>query len=122
MQQRASAGMSHGSIYWHLRNKDQLLEAVLTFSRQPLQDRVAAAGDAHHWADVGAAHHAGAQGPHAGLFQPPNKPALQVCIYLMGLIRMWLFVPRLSLLCDDRSFFHRQCMQTLDPQQHAGGG
>jgi AcrR family transcriptional regulator len=33
----AEAGFSRGPIYWHFRNKDELFEAVLHYSQQPLQ-------------------------------------------------------------------------------------
>jgi len=32
----AEAGYSRGPIYWHFRNKDELFEAVLGYSQQPL--------------------------------------------------------------------------------------
>ena len=31
------AGFSRGPIYWHFKNKDELYEAVLGFSQQPLE-------------------------------------------------------------------------------------
>jgi len=37
------AGFSRGPIYWHFRNKDDLYEAVLSYSQQPLEALVAAA-------------------------------------------------------------------------------
>ena len=34
------AGFSRGPIYWHFRNKDELFEAVLQYSQEPLQQLV----------------------------------------------------------------------------------
>lgn len=34
------AGFSRGPIYWHFHNKDELFEAVLQYSQQPLQQLV----------------------------------------------------------------------------------
>ncbi|MFN3714996.1 MAG: TetR family transcriptional regulator [Alcanivoracaceae bacterium] len=34
------AGYSRGPIYWHFRNKDELYEAVLSYSQSPLQTLV----------------------------------------------------------------------------------
>lgn len=34
------AGFSRGPIYWHFRNKDELYEAVLSYSQAPLQAMV----------------------------------------------------------------------------------
>ena len=31
------AGFSRGPIYWHFKNKDELFQAVLGFSQQPLE-------------------------------------------------------------------------------------
>jgi TetR/AcrR family transcriptional regulator, acrAB operon repressor len=36
----AEAGYSRGPIYWHFRNKDELYEAVLSYSQSPLQGLV----------------------------------------------------------------------------------
>lgn len=35
-----AAGFSRGPIYWHFKNKDELYEAVLTYSQQPLEQLV----------------------------------------------------------------------------------
>ncbi|MCQ4324063.1 TetR family transcriptional regulator [Stutzerimonas stutzeri] len=32
-----AAGFSRGPIYWHFKNKDELYQAVLTFSQEPLE-------------------------------------------------------------------------------------
>lgn len=37
------AGFSRGPIYWHFRNKDELYEAVLAYSQDPLRELVAEA-------------------------------------------------------------------------------
>ena len=35
------AGFSRGPIYWHFKNKDELFQAVLGFSQQPLEELIA---------------------------------------------------------------------------------
>jgi len=43
------AGFSRGPIYWHFNNKDELFEAVLSFSQQPLSDLIdTARGEREH--------------------------------------------------------------------------
>lgn len=37
----AAAGVSRGPIYWHFKNKDELYEAVLHYSQEPLEQLVA---------------------------------------------------------------------------------
>lgn len=46
-----AAGMSRGPIYWHFTNKDELFEAVLSYSQDPLEALVARAdaSDADAW-------------------------------------------------------------------------
>ena len=39
------AGFSRGPIYWHFKNKDDLFEAVLAYSQEPLEHLVAQARD-----------------------------------------------------------------------------
>ncbi len=39
------SGMSRGPIYWHFNNKDDLFEAVLAFSQEPLDQLIEAAAD-----------------------------------------------------------------------------
>ncbi|MBU1771639.1 MAG: TetR family transcriptional regulator, partial [Gammaproteobacteria bacterium] len=34
------AGFSRGPIYWHFKNKDELFQAVLGFSQQPLEQLI----------------------------------------------------------------------------------
>lgn len=36
-----AAGFSRGPIYWHFKNKDELFEAVLAYSQEPLEQLVA---------------------------------------------------------------------------------
>ncbi len=36
-----AAGVSRGPIYWHFKNKDELFEAVLLYSQEPLEQLVA---------------------------------------------------------------------------------
>lgn len=40
------AGFSRGPIYWHFKNKDDLFEAVLAYSQEPLEQLVAQARSA----------------------------------------------------------------------------
>ncbi|ASK35676.1 TetR family transcriptional regulator [Alloalcanivorax mobilis] len=42
------AGYSRGPIYWHFKNKDELFEAVLSFSQQPLGALIDEANAAAH--------------------------------------------------------------------------
>lgn len=37
----STAGFSRGPIYWHFKNKDELYEAVLHYSQEPLEQLVA---------------------------------------------------------------------------------
>jgi AcrR family transcriptional regulator len=37
----SAAGFSRGPIYWHFKNKDELYEAVLHYSQEPLEQLVA---------------------------------------------------------------------------------
>jgi len=41
----AEAGYSRGPIYWHFKNKDELYEAVLSYSQGPLQQLVQQASE-----------------------------------------------------------------------------
>ena len=41
----SESGMSRGPIYWHFKNKDDLFEAVLAFSQEPLDQLIASAAD-----------------------------------------------------------------------------
>ena len=132
------AGFSRGPIYWHFDSKDDLYEAVLSYSQEPLEALVAECRamantpiDAmDHFIErwlwlrerkltrsiVTLFRSLIASAVSKGLLdtdEDPEKLGLLSYTYLMGITQSWLFSPELFALAQEMSFFQRKFWNLL---------